>query len=268
MPPIRLAVMASAPLYDLWSTGTVHPDLVEVNTWMSIEEVRLYHQLLPAEPLLIHGGNLLGADLTEAQAEFLAMLVKEAAAPWVSAHISLWPWKILQEARQRGRQPTALDLGSHLEGFFTRVRMLRELLGVPLLLENAPGLPGWSNDPESDPVTIASVLEATGCNFLLDLSYAQTAAGNWGYTPEEYLERLPLGRAVEVHLSAPGRMGDGNWMDVHDPLREQDYYLLGWLLEQVTPQVVTLEYWKEPHAIAEQLQRLKSELSRERMIGN
>jgi uncharacterized protein (UPF0276 family) len=266
MPPIRLAVMASAILYDLWSSEAVHPDLIEVPTWMPIEEVRLYRQLLPEQSLLVHGGNLLGAPLAEAQAQALSVLVKESRTPWVSAHISLWPWKVLQEARQRGRQPTALDLGSHLERFFVRVRTLREYLGVPLVLENAPGLPGWSNDPESDPETIAAVLEATGCNFLLDLSYAQTAASNWGSSPEQYLERLPLGRVVEIHVSAPSLMGNGRMVDIHDPLREEDYYLLGWLLERTTPQTVTLEYWKEPRALHEQVMRLRNEIAKKRVL--
>jgi len=264
MPPIQLAVMASAALYDLWSDKAVHPDLLEVSTWTPAEEIRLYRQLLPDRPLLVHGGNLLGAPLTAAQAQALLTLVQQAGAPWVSAHIALWPWKVLQEARQRGRQPTALDLGSHLEGFFVRVRTLREHLGVPIVLENAPGLPGYANDPESDPLTIASVLEATGSSFLLNLSHAQTAASNWGLPPEHYLERLPLDRIVEIHLSAPSLLEGGRLVDGHEPLREEDYYLLSRLLERCSPQYVTLEYWKEPAALRQQVLRLKKELSRKK----
>lgn len=262
MPPIRLAVLASAVLYDLWSDKTVRPDLLEISTWTPLEEVRLYRQLLPEQPLLVHGGNLLGAPLTEAQAQSLAALVKETGTPWVSAHIALWPWKVLQEARQRSRQPTALDLGSHLEDFFVRVRTLREHLGIPVILGNAPGLPGCANDPESDPTTIAAVLEATGCNFLLDLSSAQTAASNWGLLPDQYLDRLPLDRVVEMHLSAPGLLENGRLMDAHDPLREEDYDLLRRVLECCAPQVATLEYWKEPQPLLQQVVRLKKELAR------
>ena len=260
--PIRLAVMASTTLYDLWSDEAVRPDLLEVSTWMPLEEVRRCRQLLPGAPLLVHGGNLLGAPLTEAQVQTLSTLVKETGTPWVSAHISLWPWKVLQEARQRGRQPTALDLGGHLEDFFVRVRTLREFLGVPVVLENAPGLPGCASDPESDPATIAAVLEATGCNFLLDLSSAQTAARNWGVTPGQYLERLPLDRIVEVHLSAPRLLEGGRLIDGHDALREEDYDLLGRLLDRCAPQVATLEYWQEAQALRQQVVRLKQELAR------
>ncbi len=262
MPPIRLAVIASDALASLWPQEEAHPDLLEVTTWTSLEQVRRFQEFVPEQPLLLHGGNLLGAPLTEMQHKELVALVEQTNAPWVSAHISLWPWKILQDARQQGRQPSALDLGIHLEQFFARVRALREDLGVQLILENAPGLPGVENDPESDPETIAAVLEATGCAFLLDLSYAQTAAANWGYhDPERYLARLPLNRVVEVHVSAPSQMEDGRLVDAHEPLREQDYYLLNWLLQRTNPQVVTLEYWKDSRALLGQIRRLKDELA-------
>jgi uncharacterized protein (UPF0276 family) len=263
MPSRQLAVMASPALSTIWSQGGAYLDLLEVTTWMPRSEIEPFRDLLAGQPLLIHGGNLLGAPLEPPQEDELLELVSYTGAPWLSVHISLWPWDVLQEARQRGRQPTALDLGRHLEDFFTRVRGLRERLDVPLLLENAPGLPGVENDPESDPVTIAAVLEATGCSFLLDLSYAQTAARNWGYTdPRDYIRRLPLDRIVEVHLSAPRFMEDGRQVDAHDPLREDDYLLLFWLLQRAEPQVVTLEYWKDPQSLLEQIIRLKEELGR------
>jgi uncharacterized protein (UPF0276 family) len=230
---------------------------------MTEEEILRYRDLLPDQPMLLHGGNLLGDDTLEAQEPDLRRLVDLSATPWLSVHIALWPWKILQEARQRGRRPTALDLGGHLEQFFVRVRALRESLGVPLVLENAPSLPGMDHDPESDPDTIVAVLEATGCSFLLDLSYAQTAAANWGYRdPRTYLERLPLDRVVEIHLSAPSRLEDGRLVDAHEALREEDYLLLSWLLEETSPQIVSLEYWKDSQRLAGQILRLREELSR------
>ncbi|MGB9723436.1 MAG: DUF692 family multinuclear iron-containing protein [Chloroflexia bacterium] len=258
---IRLAVTASPALLEVWDQEAARPDLLEVTTWMPVEEVRRFRALVPDRPLLLHGGNLLGAPLLEVQVRELGVLLQETGSPWLSAHISLWPWKVLQEARLHGRRPTALDLGPHLEAFFSRVRALREQLGVTLLLENAPGLPGFEHDPESDPETIAAVLEATGCPLLLDLSYAQTAADNWGLSPEEYLRRLPLDRAMEVHLSAPGRLENGRRIDAHEALREEDFALLDWLRQRANPQVLTLEYWKDSHALLVQMIRLKKELA-------
>ncbi len=261
MSPARLAVFASPTLLQLWPQKALRPDLLEVTTWMEQAEIERYRTLVPDQPLLLHGGNLLGEALPEDQKNALRRLVQITETPWLSVHISLWPWQILQEAQRQGRQPTVLDLGGHLQEFFIRVRALREDLGVPLVLENAPGLPGMANDPESDPETIAAVLEATGCSFLLDLSYAQTAAQNWGYAdPHAYLERLPLDRVVELHLSAPRRRQDGRLMDAHESLREEEYALLEWLHRRVSPQIVTLEYWKDPRELAGQVVRLREVL--------
>ena len=265
MPSTRLAVQASSTLAEIWSRESIRPDLLEVTTWMSLGQIAPFRELISGEPLLLHGGNLLGAPLTEVQELELCELVACPGTPWLSVHISLWPWDVLQEARQRGRQPTTLDLGRHLEQFFTRVRALREQLGVILLLENAPGVPGVVNDPESDPETIDAVLEATGSSFLLDLSSAQTAAHSWGYEdPRGYLLRLPLDRVVEVHLSAPRCLENGLLVDAHDPLREEDYVLLDWLLQRVSPEIVTLEYWKDAQPLYEQILRLKHKLGRGR----
>lgn len=237
------------------------PHLLEVTTWTPVDDLRRYRALTEGEPLLLHAGNLLGTPLNDLQVAELRALVRHTDAPWLSVHISLWPWETLRKAHDQGRRPTALDLGSHLEDFFARVRSLRESLEIPLLLENAPGLPGMQNDPESDPITIAAVLEATGCPFLLDLSYAQTAAANWGFVdPRRYLERLPLDRIVEVHLSAPRRLQDGRLIDAHEPTREEDHDLLQWLLKRAHPEVVTLEYWKDSNALLEQIVRLKTDL--------
>lgn len=263
MSPTELAVFASPALIDLWPQSSLRPDLLEVTTWMPLEEVGRYRPLIPDRPLLLYGGNLLGEPLDDEQEANLGQVVELIGAPWFSVRISLWPWKVLQEARRRGRRPSALDLGVHLEHFFARVRSLRERLGIPLLLENAPSLPGVEDDPESDPETIAAVLQATGCSFLLDLSYAQTAARSWGYDDaRRYIERLPLDRLVEVHLSAPRRLGDGSLVDAHEPLREEDYHLLSWLLQRSTPRVVTLEYWKDSQELGEQVLRLREELGR------
>lgn len=263
MASIRLAILASQTLADLWPQEAIRPDLLEVTTWMDLEQIVFFRDLLLDEPLLLYGGNLLGVPLSEEDETHLRLLVAQTGTPWLSVRISLWPWKAMQEARKRGGRPSALDLGTHLEEFFSRVRALRECLNIPLLLENTPSLPGMKNDPENDPETIAAVLQATGCSFLLDLSCAQAAARNWGYeNPRHYLAALPLDRVVEIHLSAPSPRIDGQLANTHESLREEDYLLLDWLLARTTPQVVTLEYWKDPGALSEQILRLKRELAR------
>src|SRR5438034_557515 len=44
--------------------------------------------------------------------------------------------------------------------------------------------------------------------------------------------------------------------DAAEPIGEEDYSLLAWLLQRNRPQAITLEYWKDPKRHAEQLRRL------------
>ena len=75
----------------------------------------------------------------------------------------------------------------------------------------------------------------------------------------DYLDRLPLDRVVQIHVSGP-RMRNGRLADVHEPLQEIDYALLDFILAKTCPQVVTLEYVRERDALREQLYRLASVL--------
>jgi|YelNatPaOPRAMG01_1025707.scaffolds.fasta_scaffold69724_2 uncharacterized protein (UPF0276 family) len=264
MSSAQLAVVASATLAGLWDEPLARPDAIEVPAWTLPEQVALY-QLLLDRPFLLYGGNLLGRPLEPAREIELRALIERTRTPWLSARICLWPWEVIQEARRQGRKPSALDLGEELRNFFARVRHLRETVRVPILLENPPGLPSVEEDPESDPETITAILEATGCAFLLDLSHAQAAARTWGFSdPREYLRQLPLDRVVELRLSVP-RPGLGSRLvDAHQALREEDYHLLDWLLQRSEPQVVTLDYSKEPRALLEQIIRVREELAQRR----
>jgi uncharacterized protein (UPF0276 family) len=53
------------------------------------------------------------------------------------------------------------------------------------------------------------------------------------------------------------RMRDGRLCDAHEPMQEMDYALLEWVLGRTHPQVVTLEYVRDPAALREQLARLR-----------
>lgn len=108
---------------------------------------------------------------------------------------------------------------------------------------------------EVDPLRIRRIIEETGTGFLLDLAHARVVASLFQRDIHEYLQQLPLERTVQIHVSGP-RLRKGILSDAHEPMQEEDYRLLQWALERTHPQVVTLEYYKEKNALAEQLSRL------------
>ena len=73
---------------------------------------------------------------------------------------------------------------------------------------------------------------------------------------ERYLEKLPLERAKQIHISGT-RIQRGYLCDAHETLGTEDYTLLKWALERTQPQIVTLEYVREAQALREQLGNLR-----------
>jgi uncharacterized protein (UPF0276 family) len=137
-----------------------------------------------------------------------------------------------------------------------------------LLLENLDYCPEGAYEHVCEPEFIGEVLEATDCGLLLDLAHLQVTASWFGLDAETLLDRLPLERVVEVHLSSP-RPLDGNSArldDVHETLTERDLDLLRAVLRRSKPRAVVLEYKRDPVQLRLQLSRLGTVIGRTRRV--
>ncbi len=178
--------------------------------------------------------------------------------PWVSAHLELghsllnyhWPLPALI--------PPALAKRWAID---TITRWIASST-VRILVENMPrALPGGTVTPTRQTRDFfTQVVGETGCYLLLDLAHARVSVAMRGQPVRDYLQGLPLDRVVEIHLSGP-RLSQpgGRLVDAHETLQAEDYALLEWVLRRCQPngpQAVTLEYWRDSSALADQLQRL------------
>jgi uncharacterized protein (UPF0276 family) len=193
-------------------------------------------------------------------------LVRLVDAPWLSVHLDIG-W-ILLAYHWRGPSPILPAL-ARLWAVRT-LRRLRATSPVPVLAEN---MPRWERTRPAyvvDPAFITAVVEEAGCGFLLDLAHARVAAAMRREPARQYIARLPLDRLVEIHVSGPrpwpakGRSAEGRYagplFDAHQPLQEEDYALLAWVLERARPRAVTLEYYREREPLEIQLRRLRAML--------
>jgi len=105
------------------------------------------------------------------------------------------------------------------------------------------------------PDFIGRVLEETQCGLLLDIPHACITAATLDRDVRSYLEEFPLDRTIEVHVSGV-RCENGQWAGSHEPLQDEDYALLEWLLQRSAPRAVTLEYWKDPAQAHDQILHL------------
>ncbi len=122
-----------------------------------------------------------------------------------------------------------------------------------VILENVPYRGDSVRKPKdrtigvtSEPDIFRRVVQATGINFLLDLSHAALTAETLGTTAESYVQSLPLERLRELHITGI-RMVNQQKRD-HLAMTDEDWARFHWFLDEVkqgkaaSPWVVAFEY--------------------------
>jgi len=243
-------------LLDLLSVDFSVVDAVEVGPWFTAAQISAYHRKLPDLPFIFHASNLIvevgeNSGAEDSIKEYLAC----TESPWVSVHLSVWEAGVLDRF-MRAEQLPLPDPDKALAQLLRRLDCLVGLVRVPVLIENIEPLPLEGYDFWSQPEYICRVLEQSGCGLLLDLGHLRVSADRLGIPVETYLDRLPLERIVEIHVSGPRRRG-GQLLDLHEPMQAVDYHLLETLLSRQTPRAVTLEYTQDREKLSKQLGHLR-----------
>jgi uncharacterized protein len=194
----------------------------------------------PLRPVLLHGwGPPYRAGMREIpDADLLRELAKTSGTPYLSVHLDMQPEDFGSE--DSNGEPNELEA---IERITSSIRSLREITGLDVLLENCASY-SWSERPAFmvSPEFIATVLEAANANLLLDLAHVRVSAYHRGETELEYLERLPLQRVREIHVSGP-RLEPEGLRDRHLPLTDTDYNFLEHALTKAKfVHTITLEY--------------------------
>jgi uncharacterized protein len=167
----------------------------------------------------------------------LARLVRDVDAPWFSDHICYTRAGGLDigHLSPMPRTAEAVDLVAR------NAVAVREVVGAPMLLENIAYLvdPPGSDLDEAD--FVAATLDRSGCGLLLDLTNLHANAVNHGYDPYEWLDRVPLDRVVQVHVTG-GHWRAGVLVDSHSHATPVDVWaLLEHLASRVEVRAVLLE---------------------------
>jgi len=239
-------------------------------------------------PLMLHLDDALGGDpLTEQTLQSVMDWVHLTGTPWTSEHIS---YAVRAAHLHTSLEPWSQSALMTREETFDRIvgnaRLLVNRLDVPLILENIPFFPNVAHLHVCEPAFVAEVIEATDCGFLLDLAHARVSACALGLDIHEYISALPLDRVIEFHLSGPRPMrevssrlqerlrcaiptvghlmdyDESNLVDAHEPMRGEDYALLEWVLARAQPKAISLEYYRDPQSLREQLVRLNEMIGR------
>lgn len=143
-----------------------------------------------------------------------------------------------------------------------RVREARDRLEMPFAVENITHyfMPGGLGPRGAldEAAFLRDVVEESGAGLLLDVNNVYVNAQNYGFDAVGFLERLPLGRVVQIHVAGhqydaeDELIIDTHGADMVDPMLD----LLAWTVARTGPVPVLLERDHEVPPLADLLVEL------------
>jgi uncharacterized protein (UPF0276 family) len=255
---IALYCNPSPSLAALYAARQAPLDGIECTSFQSPREMKALRKVFTGLPFQFHASNLGRTLFSRARLNRCHVFCPESR--WVSIHLAPLPPLTVYFGLRWGIHLPQRPADRLVKRLVRQITALKPTLSLPLILENMPANKVLANPVESDPVMIAQVLEATGCDLLLDLAHARVAAAFREMPVETYLAQLPLDKVRQIHISGT-RMQAGSLQDAHESLNEDDYDLLAWTLERTRPEILTLEYFRDDRdALREMLVRLREML--------
>lgn len=138
----------------------------------------------------------------------------------------------------------------------SKLEIIRRDYKGEICLENLDYHPGGAYEFVCTPEFISEVISETNTGLLLDLSHARVSAFHLGLNIHDYIDKLPLEKVMEVHISRTG-MVDGVLEDLHLDPDDNDYDLLGKVINKaVNLKYVTVEYYQDENKIASSYEKL------------
>jgi len=203
-------------------------------------------------PVLLHCASMSVAGFlppSEATVDAIAREAERTRTPWIGEHLAFVSADGIAEEPDRDAAPTNLTFtlcpqlsAETVERVAENLAQLRPRFPVPLILENSPqyyAIPGSTMNMVD---FVAEVAARCDVDLLLDLSHLLITSLNTGADPFRELERLPLERVVEIHVSGMSMQSGIVWDDHATPAPDDVFALLERVLERARPRALTIEY--------------------------
>lgn len=95
-----------------------------------------------------------------------------------------------------------------------RIKRVQGEMERPLALENASSYLTFASSEMGEAEFLAELCERADCGILLDVNNVYVSAQNHGFDAEAYIDAIPEGRVVQIHLA--GHMDKGRYLlDTH-----------------------------------------------------
>ena len=203
--------------------------------------LRVLEHVAAHRPVVMHGVSLSIGSTAPLDFGYLAKLraLAERIAPlWISDHLC---WTGIGGINSHDLLPMPLTEQS-LAHTAHRVRAVQDFLGRPIVLENPSTYLAFQSSRMPEEEFIARLAEETGCGLLLDVNNVHVSAVNQGFDPLAYIDAIPPGHVVQMHLAGPSDHGT-HLIDTHDhPVPDVVWALYARAWQRCGP-VATLLEW-------------------------
>jgi len=159
-------------------------------------------------PIVLHGIQLGLASSAAADASRIEKMAKVAGfvqPDFWSEHLAF----VRGGGVEIGHLAAPPRCASTVDGTQRNVRAAKSVVGANPLVENIASLIDPPGSDRSELAWVTNVLEATGCDLLLDLHNLYANAENFRYDAADFIRRLPAERIAAIHI-AGGRLIGGS----------------------------------------------------------
>lgn len=191
-------------------------------------------------PLVSHGINLSLGSTDDLNCEYLQSiksLLDYVDAPWWSDHLC---FSSLNGVYMHDLLPLPLNKEAAVH-VAKRIRQAQSVVERPFLIENISFYMSVPGSDMTEPQFLSQVVELADCGILLDVNNIYVNSVNHDFDPYEYLNQLPLERAVQMHVAGHSKNA-GVVIDTHgSEVIEPVFDLLKYALERTEVKAVMLE---------------------------
>ncbi len=253
---------------DAFLDGNVNPDFIEVavENWVELGGYwgDVFRKVTDKLPLIVHGLSLSIGSPEELDYGFLKQVktfLKTFDVKIYSEHLSFAKF---ENAHLFDLLPIPFRQDS-VKHIALRIRQVQDFLGIPLAIENV----SYYTSVEAEMTEhefINEIVDASGCNLLLDVNNVFVNGFNHNYDPYEFIDKMPLDKVSYIHMAGHKRVAPDLIIDTHgEAIIEPVYHLFDYTLSKMSKTVPVL---LERDFNFPEIGSLKSELSALRQIAN
>ena len=168
--------------------------------------LRNLDRLIENYRVIPHGVSMSIGATSDLDATYLTRLkavVHRIRPPWFSDHLC-WTGAGGVEIHDLLPLPHTKETIAHVS---ERIRRVQDFVGVPFAIENVSSYLAYKDCEMPEWEMLAEIAEKADCGILFDCNNIYVSGFNHGFDPNDYVDAMPKGRVVQMHLAGHTKKG-------------------------------------------------------------